>query len=375
MAEKLGAAIYAWLQTQRHRLAWYIIGVPMLVLTVYFGLLATDRYVSESRIVIKRNAESGVQIGGFSLPFFGGSSGANVEDSIHLREYVYSQDLFEVLDKELNLREEFALKGLDFIQMMPPWATKEDYLERYRQVLEFAWDDKSGVIVITTHGSSPDFARKFNEAVLKESEKFINELSRRVAREQLEFADQELLRARKELDGAKEKLLSFQNTSKVLDPMVSAEVTTRVIAELEAQSAAKEVELNTLGGMLQSDAAQVVALRQTIAGIRQQIVAEKSKLTSSKGKALNREAAEFLDYRGMVEFRTDVYKIALGTLEKIRLEVARKARTLAVLSSPQIPEKARYPQRLRTLGSWLFGLCLLFGFIRLTIEIVEDHRD
>ncbi len=375
MAEKFGAAIYGWLQEQRPRLAWYIIFAPMLALTIYYGLLASNRYVSESRLVIKRSAESGVQMGGFSLPFFGGSSSANAEDAVPLREYIYSQDMFDRLDKELKLREEFALKGLDFVRMMPPWATKEDFLQRYRESVEFAWDDKSGVVVISTYGSVPDFALRFNEAVLKEAERFINELSQRVAREQMDFADQELLRARRELDAAKEKLLRYQNTSNVLDPMATAEVTTRVIAELEAQQAAKEVELNTLSGMLQNDAAQVVALRQTLVGIRQQIAAEKAKLTSPKGRALNREAAEFLDYRAMVEFRGDVYKISLATLEKIRLEAVRKTRTLAVLSSPQAPEEARYPQRLRTLGSWLFALCLLYGFIRLTIEIVEDHRD
>lgn len=375
MAEKFGKAIYGWLQGQRHRLAWYIIFAPMLVLTIYYGLLASNRYVSESRLVIKRSAESGVQIGGFSLPFFGGAGGANAEDAVHLREYVYSQDMFDRIDKELKLRSEFELKGLDFVRMMPPWATKEDFLQRYRESVEFAWDDKSGVVVISTYGSAPDFALRFNEAILKESERFINELSQRVARDQMGFADQELLRARKELDAAKEKLLGYQNTSNVLDPMATAEVTTRVIAELEAQQAAREVELNTLSGMLQSDAAQVVALRQTIAGIRQQIAAEKAKLTSPKGRALNREAAEFLDYRAMVEFRGDVYKISLATLEKIRLEAARKTKTLAVLSSPQVPEEARYPQRIRKLWAWLFGLCLFYGLIRLTIEIVEDHRD
>lgn len=375
MAEKFGTAIYDWLRGQRHRLAWYIIFAPMLVLTVYYGLLAANRYVSESRLVIKRSAENGVQIGGFSLPFFGGSGGANAEDAVHLREYIYSQDMFDRLDKELKLHGEFALKGLDFVRMMPPWATKEDYLQRYRESVEFAWDDKSGVVVVTTYGSAPDFALRFNEAVLKESERFINELSQRVAREQMGFADQELLRARKELDAAKEKLLNYQNSQNVLDPMTTAEVTTRVIAELEAQQAAREVELNTLSGMLQSDSAQVMALRQTISGIRRQINAEKAKLTSSKGRALNREAAEFLDYRAMVEFRGDVYKISLATLEKIRLEAARKTKTLAVLSNPQVPEEAKYPQRMRTLGAWLFALCLLYGFIRLTIEIVEDHRD
>jgi capsular polysaccharide transport system permease protein len=231
------------------------------------------------------------------------------------------------------------------------------------------------VLTISAQGSSAEFAQRFNEALLKESESFINELSHRVAREQVEFASQELLRARKALDAAKEKLLGYQNTRNVLDPVAEAEVMTRVNAELEAQLAAKEVELNTLSGMLQSDAAQVVALRQTIAGIKQQMVAGKARLTSDKGGALNRVAAEYLDLRAMVDFQVDVYKITLATLEKMRLEAARKVKSLAVLSSPQLAEEAKYPRRTYMLGAWFFSLCLLYGLIRLTIEIVEDHRD
>jgi capsular polysaccharide transport system permease protein len=196
-----------------------------------------------------------------------------------------------------------------------------------------------------------------------------------VAREQIEFVNRELLRARKDLDRARDRLLGFQDTNAVLDPAASAEITQRVIAELEAQLAGREVELNTLSGMLQSDAAQVVTLRQTIAGLKQQINSEKKKLTSTKGGALNKVAAEYLDYRAMVDFHSDVYKITLATLEKMRLEAARKVKSLAVLSSPHLAEEAKYPRRAYMLGTWLFALCLLYGLIRLTIEIVEDHRD
>jgi capsular polysaccharide transport system permease protein len=375
MAEKIGEALYGWLQSQRHRLAFYIILLPMLLLTVYYLALAANRYVSEAKVVVKHSGDATTNLGGLSLPFLGAVGGASTEDAQHLREFIHSQDLLSQLDKQLDLRKEFSLHGLDVAQMLPPWATREDFLEMYRKRVEVTFDEKTGVLTIITQGYTPEFAQQFNQAILSESERFINEISHRVAREQVEFANQELQRSRKSLDQARDRLLGFQNTNTVLDPAATAEITQRVIAELEAQLAAREVELNTLSGMLQSDAAQVVTLRQTIAGLKQQIRAEQKKLTSTKGGALNKVAAEYLDYRALVDFQSDVYKISLATLEKMRLEAARKIKSLAVLSSPQLAEEAQYPRRAYMLGAWLFGLCMLFGLIRLTLEIVEDHRD
>jgi capsular polysaccharide transport system permease protein len=375
MAEKTGAALLGWLRRQRQRLAFYIIVLPMLLLTVYYALLAMDRYVSESKVVVRHSADSGAQLSGFSLPFLGGIGGASSEDAYYLREFIHSQDLLDRLDRQLDFQKEFALKRLDVVAMLPPWATREDFLELYRKRVEVGFDEKTGVLNIVTHGSTPEFAQRFNQAVLKESERFINELSHRAAREQVEFANQELLHARKALDAARDKLLAYQNTRNILDPVATAEGASRMVAELEAQVAIKEVELNTLSGILQNNAAQVVSLRQTIAGLQQQVAIEKKKLTSDKGGALNRVAAEYLDYRGMVDFRVDVYKISLATLEKTRLEAARKVKSLAVLSSPQLPEEAKYPRRAYMLAAWLFALCLFYGLIRLTLEIIEDHRD
>lgn len=375
MAEKIGEVIYSWLQRQRHHLGLYIVVLPMLVLLVYYLFLAADRYVSEAKVVVKHSGDASAQFGGIALPFLGTVGGASSEDALHLREFIHSQDLLDRLDKELDLRAEFALKGYDVVQMLPSWATKEDFLKLYRKRVEVAFDDRTGVLTIATQAHTPEFAQRFNEAILREAELFINELSHRVAREQVQFAGRELERSRKHLDQARDRLLGFQNTAAVLDPTASAESTQRVIAQLEGQLAAREVEYNTLAAMLQGDAAQLVALRQTIAGLKRQIGIEKRKLTSQKGEALNSVSAEYLDHRAMVDFQTDVYKVSLATFERMRVEAARKVKSLAVLASPQLPEEAKYPRRTYMLGAWLFGLCMLFGLVRLTLEIVEDHRD
>jgi capsular polysaccharide transport system permease protein len=161
----------------------------------------------------------------------------------------------------------------------------------------------------------------------------------------------------------------------MLDPALSAEAASSVIADLQAQLVSKEIELYTLGSMLQSDAAQMVATRKSIAGIRQQIEIEKKKLVSPNVVALNRVAASYLDYKAMVDFQTDVYKVSLAAFEKMRLDSLRKVKSLAIISNPQLAEEVEYPKRVYMLAAWLFGLSLLFGLTKLTIEIIEDHRD
>lgn len=375
MVERLFQIIYGPIHRQRHRLGLYIVVVPMVLLLVYYLLIAGNRFESESRVVVKRSADAGAMLGGISLPFLGVMGSSSNEDAMHLKEFIHSMDLLEKLDKQFSLREDMKLHGLDVVNHLPPWATKEDFLKLYRKRVTVDFDEKTGVLVIHAQAKTAEQSQKLNAAILAESETFINELSQRIAREQVDFANKELLRAKKSLDEAKENLLNFQSKSGLLDPVASAEVGNRVIAELEGQLASKEVEYNTMSAVLQRDAPQMVSMRQTIESLKKQIQVERTRLTSNQYGGMNRKAAQFLDYRALVDFQADVYKISLAAVEKMRLEAARKVRSLAVLSSPTLPEEAEFPQRTYMLGTWLFVLMLLFGLVRLTIEIIEDHRD
>ena len=71
--------------------------------------------------------------------------------------------------------------------------------------------------------------------MLKESERFINELSHRIARDQLNFAQEELQQARLRLDNSKAELLAYQNKNNVLDPEASAVAASTLINTLMAK--------------------------------------------------------------------------------------------------------------------------------------------
>lgn len=371
ITEKLGR----FAMVLRKHLAMTIIVVPMVFLTVYYGVVATSRYQSESKLVVKKSTDVVSQLGGLSLPFLGSLGGSSGEDVLFLREYILSPDLIEKLDKELNLREEFGVHGLDVFSALPFWAKREHLYRHFSKRVELFYDEKTGILTVRTQASSPEFSLKLNEAILRESDKFINELSHQIAREQNEFANQELLRSKNAVNEAKERLLAYQNQHQLLDPTESAGVASRVIGELEGQLAAKEVEYRAMGSALQPEAAQMQAMRQAIASLKTQIDSEKKKLTSTKDAALNRTAAVFIEYKQLLDFQTELYKLSMSAVEKMRVESARKVKTLAILSHPRLADEAAFPKPGYLLLVWFFCLTMLFGFVRLVLEIIEDHRD
>lgn len=355
------------------KLAKWIIAIPMLAITVYYTLVAENRYVSESKLVVVKNSEANANLTGIALPMLGFGGNASQEDTRYLKEYIYSPEMFDILDKQLNLRKNFEPNGLDVFYMIPGWASKEYAIEYFRNRLDLLIDDRTGILTVRTQGFTPEFSLRFNQAILKESERFINELSYKIAREQLDLAGQEVSRARKGLDSVKESLLPFQE--KQIDPVSAVSMSNQIVSGLESTLAGKEAELRAALGMLQDSAPQVVALRQAISALKEQIRTEKSKLSSTDGGRLNRRAAEYANQKTMLDFQADLYKVALSAFEKTRVDTIRKIKSLAVISSPNLPERAEYPRRLYSLFAAFFLLVMAYGFLRLGLAVIEDHRD
>lgn len=376
MVERIFRTLYGPIYRQRHRLELFIIIIPMIVLALYYTLIATDRYHSEAKLTVQRSGDLTSQIGGISIPFLGALGGGVKEDALQLVEFIYSPELFDKLDKQFALRNELRLKGLDVANHVMPWAAQEDYMALYRKRVQTSFDDRNGVLTLKVQSHTPERAQAIAQAIIAEAENFTNELSRRVAREQVEFATRELAYAKQRLDESREHLLALQNRTGYVDPLASVEASNRIIAELEGQLAAKEVELKSLTAMLQDNAPQVVALRQGIASLKTQIDSERKKLASMQGSSLNRLAASYLEQKALVDFHADVYKISLAATEKLRIEAARKVKNLSVIVAPGLPDVAEYPRHaLSILLGWLLGLIVIYGLVRLAIEIIEDHRE
>lgn len=365
-------------KSKRSRLNWIlalcIIVLPLLCIASYLFFVAQDRYLSESTVVVKQVSEVSTAAAG-GLGVLLGANNTSVEDARYLKAYIESPDMLNRLDQALDFNEAFQGNGADYIFQLEKNSSKEALLKYYRARLSVVLNEQNHLLTITTQGFSNDFALRFNQALLVESERFINDISQRVAKEQLTYSEYQLKEATTRLTDAKEALIDYQNKNQMFDPLSNAEALSALITGFQAQLADLKTQERTLLSYLNADAPQVVALRSQILSVQQQINAEQSKLTSNNGTKLNRQAVQFESLKADVQFATDLYQLSLGALEKSRLETVQKLKNLVVISSPQLAQDAIYPRKLYILTSVFMMLLLVYGFTRLTLSIVREHRD
>jgi capsular polysaccharide transport system permease protein len=305
-----------------------------------------------------------------------GSSMASRDDQLMLQAHVLSMDMLRQVDKKLDLRRAYSSPQLDFVFRLDPDATQEEFLEYYRSRVEVEVDDSSGLITIRTQGFTPEVAQAVNQEVIALAERFINESSHELARDQMAFAESELENVRAKLDNVRKRILDFQEEHGILDPTAQAAANTGLTAQLQAMQARYEAELKGLQAYLDDDAPQIQSLQAQIAGIRQQLEAERrGSVTNSEGMSLNVMAGEYQQMLAELEFVSDAYRGALTALETARIESTRKLKSLVLVESPALPESAEYPRRIYTLVALLMGLTLLYGIGRLIVATIEDHLE
>lgn len=359
------------------RLAISYIGVvivPILLIIFYLFFFAKERYLSQSTLLVKQVGDvSNVDaMNGLSALF--GVSNTSGEDAHILSSYITSRNMVEALDKKLNLRKAFVVKG-DPLFSLNSDASIEDLVDYYNHRVKVELDEKTMMMSVSSQGFTPDFALLLNQEILKNSEVFINSLSQEIAKEQLTFAENQLTDSKKQLEQARDTLLDYQNRNQMFDPQAQAQAVATLVAGLEANLAQLRTEERTLLSYLNPEAPQVVAIRSQIEALQKQINDEKAKLTSPSTAKLNRSVADFEALKAKVEFSTDVYKLSLASLEKARLEASRKLKKLVVISTPERAQDALYPRTLYLIATYFIVLNILFGVFILIHSIIREHKE
>jgi capsular polysaccharide transport system permease protein len=351
--------------------------LPILVYGLYLALVARDRFVSESVISVRQAGSSSASaIPGAALLLAGINPPAH-EDTLYLRSFVHSQALALELDQKLELRAHFGDVGADLPYRLPADASTEDFVRYFRARVELGFDERAALLTIRTQGLDAAFAQRLNAAILEASERFVNETSHRIARERLRFAEGELQTAAARVESTSSALLAFQTKYRLLDPALQAQATGVLTAELQANRARLEAELNGLRGFLNDEAYQVRALKGRLAAIDRQIDTERRRATAedAKGTRLNKLALDFEALKLQAEFARDAYKLSLAAVENARIDASQKIKSLVIIEPPSLPQTAEYPLVAYNLGTLLAVCLLLYAIVRLVLATIREHQD
>ena len=143
------------------------LAVPVIVAFSYFGLIATDRFVSESSVVIRSGnaATPSISFGGL-LPL-GGSS---VQDVVVVSDYIGSIEMALHLDKKFSLREHFSSKQVDFVSRLDPALSAEGFVEYLSGKISVVYEETTEIISVSVEAYTPEMARDINREIISKSE-------------------------------------------------------------------------------------------------------------------------------------------------------------------------------------------------------------
>ncbi|SUX05495.1 capsule biosynthesis protein [Campylobacter lari] len=350
----------------------------VLILTAfvvfYYIFIAANRYVSESVLSVKSTTGDSGAITGIAALLTNNSFSS--EDITFLKSYIHSLDMLNILEEKIQIRELYQKQKLDFFYSISSSANQEEFLKYYQNRVKIIQENSAnGLLRVEVEGFDPQSAHLIASTIVKESEKFINEISHKAARDQMQFAEEELLQFKKRYQKAKDELLAFQNKYGVFDPLKQAEGTLKLIAELESKIAAKEAELLMMQSYINDNAPQIVTIKSEITALKKQLQKEKSKVSSPKSsQKLNDLAAKFQDLTIETGFAESAYTAALKAYESARIEALRKIKQVVIVQSPSLPQSAKYPEALYNILTAFMILSLIYGIVKFIKMIIEEHR-
>lgn len=367
-------------QSLKHRLArvnrlfLLTVAAPTALATIYFGLVASDVYVSESRIVV-RSPEKQVATGLGALLKGAGFSRAQ-DDSYTVRDYVLSRDALREIDETLGVGKAFSSDTVDRVSRFGglDFDTSFEALHRYYQnKVSVQQDSASSITTLNVRAYTAQDAQSINQKLLELSEGLVNRLNERGRQDLISSAAAEVAEAEKKSKVAALALSAYRNAKGVVDPERQATVQLQQVAKLQDELIATKTQLAQLRTFTPQNP-QIPALEKRASTLQAEMDAETNKVTGGE-RSLANKAAEFQRLALDREFADRQLASALASLEQARNEAQRKQVYIERIAQPSLPDVALEPRRIRSiLATFVLGL-VAWGVLSMLLAGVREHQD
>ena len=359
---------------RRHALFFVFVVLPTVLSLLYFGIFASDVYISESKFVVK-SPERPTVTGLGSLLRGAGFSNAN-EDIHGAQTFAMSRDALRAVNKNEEFRKAYTRPLISIFDRFDPLGFSGSFESLYKYFtgkVNLAVDSSTSISTLTVKAYTPQDAKRFNEELLELSEAKVNELNTRGREDLVRFAQTDVDLAQQRARRAAIALAAFRNQAQVVDPEKQAAVQMQMISKLQDELIATRTQLLQVQ-QLAPDNPQIPALRTKIANLSRQIGAESGRMAGGT-HSLATSAPEY--QRRQVESQVADKQLAsaLASLEDARNEARRKQVYVERVVQPNLPDAALEPRRIRSIiATFILGI-IAWGVVTMLFAGVREHMD
>lgn len=359
----------------RNGLFWLAVLGPTTASALYYGLVASDVYISDSKFVVRMpQRQSTPSLVGALMQ--GGGFMRSQDDTFTVHEYMLSRDALLALDRQFDLRKSFSAPAIDILTRFPaPWADHsfESLFRYFGQRVSVSFDAATSITTLRVTAFTAAQAHAINERLLELGESRVNQINTRGRNDLVRYALGEVEQAETRAKDAAAALAGFRNQRAVFDPERQS--------ALQLQSASKlQDELATARGQLDQVLAaapqnpQLPSLRLRVAQLESATGAANARVTGGSG-SLTSKAGDFERLALERGFADRQLAGALGALETARNEARRQQLYLERVVQANLPDQPLEPRRLRTVAATLLIGLLMWGVLSLLLAAVREHRN
>lgn len=368
--------LFAWFKKRR----WFALFVilPTLLAAIYYGLIASDIYVSESRFVIKNPDQKRSQMSTLAnLIQTTGLSGGQ-EQTNEVLEYIRSRDALKALEEKPGIRKFYSAPNGDFFARFPtPFFdddTFEDLFKYYGKMVDARLDTETGTAVVKVEAFSPSDAYAINEQLLNLSESLVNRLNLRAQSKGIVEAQKQVDLAAGRAKTARMALAKYRNAQELIDPGKQAIGVIEIANSMIAQRAALQAQLDQMQRVAPKNPS-IPALRQRIDAITAQIASQDSRVVGTN-EGIASKIGGYEDLLVEQEFATEALNVANAALVQARAESVRQQYYLERVVDPNVPDTPLLPRRmLNVLAVAAVAVCLYFVGWMLIVGILEHSPE
>ena len=349
-----------------------VVVAPVLASILYFGFLASDVYVSESRFVVRTPEKPSTSgLGGIlqTAGFTNASEEVNAAQS-----FATSRDALRAINRNDAFEEAYTRPEISIFDRFNPLGLNGSFEELYRYFqnkVTLNNDTATSITTLTVRAYHPRDAQRFNQQLLNLSEATVNRLNTRGRQDLVRYAQAEVAQAKARASQAAVALAAYLNRSGVVDPEKQAEVQMQMVSKLQDNLISAKTELAQLQ-QLTPDNPRIPVVAKQINTVQGEIDRELGKVAGNRG-SLAATAVQFERLTLESEFAAKQLAGALASLEEAQNEARRKQAYVERIVEPNLPDSAIEPRRLRGIIATLILSLLAFGILRMLLAGVREH--
>lgn len=360
----------------KNKLFLIIVVIPTIISIIYFGLIASKVYISESTLVVRTPEKSTPSMLGQILQGVGFSPSQN--DAYTVKNYITSRDAMVELIKKMNLKHSFEKDSIDPFNRFGGviyWQNNlEEFYKYYQHMVTATLDPLSTILTLKTRAYTPKNAYEMNALLLAQGEELVNKLNMRGQKDMIDFAESNVAKAENKAKTAALAMGKYRNEFGVINPEKQSAIPLQQIAKLQDNLLSTQVQITQIETLSKGNP-QLPTLRQRAELLKEEIAKETARVAGSNNQSLASKAIEYQRLALDSEFADRELVSAMASLEQARTQAQRQHIYIERISEPSLPDAATEPKRLQGILATLLLTLIIWGIVSILNAGVREHYD